>query len=117
MFKAVVLTLGLLALGTSTALADKNPTNPSGPLSASETAFVHGIQADLMKRFPTAAAAEHAGYVRYTNLDDTGAISYTNNHWDSIDSKHPSQLWYDTSGTLLGADFSVLSKAAAPPKR
>jgi len=96
------------------ALADSNPTY-SGPQSASETAFVHAIQADLMKRFPTAADAEKAGYVRYTNEDDTGAISYANFQWQSTDAKHPSQLWYDASGNLLGADFSVLKTSDARP--
>lgn len=88
------------------ALADAGPTY-SGPLSASEQTFVKSIQADLGKRFPTAADAEKAGYVRYTNPDDTGAISYANFHWTSQDIQHPSQLWYDKNGNLLGADFSV----------
>ena len=28
--------------------------------------------------------------------------------WQSADPKHPSQLWYDRNGKLLGADFSIL---------
>lgn len=87
------------------ARADQAPTY-SGPLSASETKFVRAIQADFNQRFPTAAAAEQAGYVRYTGVDSTGAISYANQHWDSSDIRHPSQLWYDRHGHLLGADFS-----------
>jgi hypothetical protein len=94
------------------AAADENPTY-SGPLSASETAFIHAIQSDLPKRFPTAAAAEKAGYVRYTDEDDTGAISYANLQWQSSDARHPSQLWYDTKGNLLGADFSVLKSTSS----
>jgi hypothetical protein len=107
MLKRVVYS-ALLAVFVSTALAaaDENPTY-SGPLSASEASFVHSIQADLMKRFPTAADAEKAGYIRYTNEDETGAISYANLHWDSADIRHPSQLWYDKNGNLLGADFST----------
>jgi len=89
------------------ALADESPTY-LGPQNAAETAFVQSIQVDLMKRFPTAADAEKAGYVRYTAEDDTGAISYANRQWQSRDSAHPSQLWYDAQGNLLGADFSVL---------
>ena len=100
---------------SSLARADENPTY-SGPENASEIAFVHSIQADLMKRFPTAADAEKAGYVRYTDVDNTGAISYANLHWVSADSKHPSQLWYDTSGNLLGADFSVLATSTTRPQ-
>ncbi|MBV9277278.1 MAG: hypothetical protein JOZ97_03480, partial [Candidatus Eremiobacteraeota bacterium] len=50
--------------------------------------------------------AQKAGYVRYTAPDDTGAISYANRQWPS-DPTHPSQLWYDSAGNLMGADFSV----------
>jgi hypothetical protein len=102
---AVSLLLAVFALVTA-ARADMGPTM-HGPPNAAEAAFVKSIQADLMKRFPTAADAEKAGYIRYTNEDETGAISYANRQWNSHDAKHPSQLWYDTSGKLLGADFSV----------
>lgn len=88
---------------------------PNPKPSGAEVAFVAGIQADLMKRFPTAADAEKAGYMRYTNEDNTGAISYVNQQWQSADPQHPSQLWYDVKGNLLGADFSVLKSAS--PKR
>jgi hypothetical protein len=77
-----------------------------GPLSASEAAFVQGVQRDLVARFPHASDAIAAGYVRYTSPDDTGAISYANQHWSS-DPTHPSQLFYDASGNLMGGDFSV----------
>ena len=97
------------------ALSDENPTY-NGPLSASEQAFVQSIQADLMKRFPTAADAEKGGYVRYTDEDETGAISYANLHWTSGDIRHPSQLWYDKAGQLLGADFSVPNSDGTRPK-
>jgi len=96
--------------------ADEAPTY-HGRQSAAETSFVHSIQADLMKRFPTASDAEKAGYVRYTNEDETGAISYANQHWQSVDIRHPSQLWYDVHGKLLGADFSVLKTGNARPQR
>ena len=95
------------------ASADQGPT-VSGPPNASEIVFVRAIQADLDKRFPTPADAEKAGYFRYTNADDTGAISYANLAWTSSDIRHPSQLWYDKNGKLLGADFSVSSAGAAP---
>jgi hypothetical protein len=82
----------------------------------SEVAFVTSIQKDLMARFPTAADAVKAGYFRYTNEDEDGAISYANLQWQSGDPRHPSQLWYDVHGNLLGADFSVLqSSSPAPP--
>jgi hypothetical protein len=38
-----------------------------------------------------------------------------NLQWTSADSQHPSQLWYDVHGNLLGADFSQ-PYATNPPK-
>jgi hypothetical protein len=82
-----------------------------------EVAFVQSIQKDLNARFPTAADAEKAGYFRFGNEDSSGAISYANLQWQSADPQHPSQLWYDVNGNLLGADFSVLqSSSPEPPK-
>src|SRR5690349_21005626 len=105
----------LFVLFAATGLADEQPTF-NGPESASEKRFVASIQQDLMHRFPTARDAERAGYVRYTNVDETGAISYANCKWNSGDPKHPSQLWYDRDGNLLGADFSItLTRSAARP--
>lgn len=77
--------------------------------------FVAGIQKDLSARFATPADAEKAGYFRYSDEDDTGAISYANLHWTSADPQHPSQLWYDVKGNLLGADFSRPYVAGKPP--
>ena len=94
----------------SQALADQVPTIKGSVVpTASEQRFVSAMQADLGRRFPTATAAEAAGYFRYTNEDNTGAISYANLHWASKDVHHPSQLWYSKDGTLLGADYSVLN--------
>ncbi len=81
---------------------------PQGP----EAAFVKSIAADLQHRFPTPDAAEAAGYFRYTNVDEDGAISYTNLHWQSGNPHEPSQLWYDAQGNLLGADFSALQSSS-----
>ena len=107
MIRHALLTLVAAAFLTPTALlADQIPTF-TGPLSASEQQFVQSMQADLSARFPHASDAEKAGYVRYTNADETGAISYANMQWTSQDIQHPSQLWYDKNGDLLGADFSV----------
>ena len=80
----------------------------SGIPTASEVPFVAKVSADLSSRFPTPDSARRAGYVRFTDEDNTGSISYANNHWTSVDEAHPSQLWYDVNGRLLGADFSVL---------
>lgn len=90
----------------SVALADQDQKY-TGALSASEQTFLQSVQADLMKRFPTAADAEKAGYVRYTNPDETGAISYANMQWNATNPANPSQLWYDKDGKLMGADYSV----------
>jgi hypothetical protein len=100
---AAVLTAFFALAGA--ARADEQPTD-TGPLTASEAAFVASVQRDLTARFPHVADAEKAGYVRYTGIDDTGAISYANQQW-TADPTHPSQLWYDKDGNLLGADFSV----------
>jgi len=85
--------------------ADEKQTD-TGPLTPSEAQFLQSVQRDLMARFPQVSDAERAGYVRYTSPDDTGAISYANKQWNS-DPTHPSQLWYDAGGSLMGADFSV----------
>jgi hypothetical protein len=96
----------LCAFGYATAArADEQPTY-TGPLSPSETQFLESVRRDLIARFPRVTDAEKAGYVRYTAPDDTGAISYANQQWVS-DPTHPSQLWYDNDGNLMGADFSV----------
>jgi hypothetical protein len=81
----------------------------------SEVVFIKAIQKDLMTRFPTSADAVKAGYFRFGNEDQDGAISYANLHWQSGDQQHPSQLWYDVHGNLLGADFSVLQSGSPEP--
>ncbi len=101
---AVVAVLAMLCV-TAIARADENPTY-FGPPSAAELQFIQSVKADLMARYPHVADALKAGYVRYTSVDNTGAISYANMHWTS-DPTHPSQLWYDTDGNLMGADFSI----------
>ncbi len=106
--RAVFLTGILLAAvcGLSAAArADEGPTY-DGPISPPEAQFIASIQSDLYNRFKHASDAEKAGYVRYTSADETGAISYANRQWVS-DPTHPSQLWYDNGGNILGADFSV----------
>jgi hypothetical protein len=116
---ASLFVLAMCAFG-SAVRADSGPA-VSGPPDASEARFVRAVQADLGARFPHPADAERAGFVRYTNVDDTGAISYAKldwpsaaAYWKSTDPRHPSQLWYDAHGRLLGADFSV-PKSPTPP--
>ena len=118
MFNRIACALALAALSGSAALAatpSPGPTLSPQP-QGTEVAFVQSIQKDLNARFPTPADAERGGYFRYGNEDEDGAISYANLQWQSSDPKHPSQLWYDVRGNLLGADFSVLqSSSPAPP--
>jgi len=91
------------------------PTAASSP-SAAESAFLTKIMRDLPKRYPTPQAAMKAGYVRYTNEDETGAISYANTKaWNTTDPDVPAQLWYDVKGRLIGADFSVRRDPVATP--
>ncbi len=106
--KKACLTAALLAVFCAFAVvarADEDQTY-TGPPSPSEAQFLASVQRDLTARFPHVSDAEKAGYVRYTGIDETGAISYANQQWNS-DPTHPSQLWYDKDGNLLGADFSV----------
>jgi len=87
----------------------------SGRPTVAEKPFVTAVSADLTARFATIDAARKAGYFRYTDEDDTGAISYANLKWTSADQTHPSQLWYDAKGRLIGCDFSV-PYTSEPPK-
>jgi hypothetical protein len=121
--KTVLLTLVSAALtlvpGGLRAASMGTPTpapTPAPAMSATETAFVSGIVADLPSRFATTSAATAAGYYRYSNEDSTGAISWVNPAYWKSDPKHPAQLWYDANGKLIGADFSVLQAglSAAP---
>jgi hypothetical protein len=91
------------------------PTAAPSP-SVAEAAFLKKVMTDLPKRYPTPQAAIKAGYVRYTNEDETGAISYVNiKAWDTTDPDVPAQLWYDVKGRLIGADFSVRRNPDATP--
>jgi hypothetical protein len=110
--------LSALALTVTAAFAATPAprTTLSPAAQGTEIAFVTSIQKDLTQRFPTPASAEQAGYFRYGNEDEDGAISYANLHWQSGNPQEPSQLWYDVHGNLLGADYSVLqSNSPAPP--
>jgi hypothetical protein len=84
-----------------------SPT-PAPPASASEQQFIAKVTKDLQARFGTTAQAAAAGYFRYTNEDNTGAISWVNTKYWTSDPQHPSQLWYDVKGRLIGVDYSVL---------
>ena len=93
---------------TATPAPTPTPAPTAAPaLSLSETQFVDAVTTDLQNRFGSIAAATAAGYFRYTDEDDTGAISWVNTKYWKSDPQHPSQLWYDVKGKLIGADFSV----------
>jgi hypothetical protein len=78
------------------------------PLSPAEKQFYKRAKM-LRKIYPTPADAEKAGWFRFNNEDETGAISYINpKYYDTPDPWHPQQLWYDVKGRLLGGDFSQL---------
>ena len=115
----LALAFALLALPVRAGAADATPAPPptAAPApSAAESAFLAKIMRDLPKRYPNPAAATKAGYVRFTNEDETGAISYANTKaWNTTDPDVPAQLWYDVKGRLIGADFSVRRDADATP--
>jgi len=113
--KRALFALALSFFAASAVMAQTPAPLPDTPLP-SEVAFVQNATKDLNARFPNPAAAEKAGYFRYNNEDKTGAISYANLKWNSVDPRHPSQLWYDVKGRLLGADFSrTLTMPAVTP--
>ena len=95
----------------STATSLTGEAAPPAPLepkpNAAETKFVKSAQRYLAARFPTAAAAQAAGYRRYTAEDLDGVITYTNFQWFADDLRHPTQLWYDVRGHFLGADYTT----------
>jgi len=97
-------------------MAMPTPAPNTAPLNATEQAFYQRASAALQRLYPTTAAAEKAGYIRYTNEDRTGAISYENvGYFNTPDVEHPQQLWYDVNGRLLGADFSQTVASAPEP--
>jgi hypothetical protein len=113
-----ILASALFALASSSiAGAQTAPTTaytPAPPPTTAEATFLATIMRDLPARYPTPQAANKAGYVRFSNEDETGAISYANTKaWNSTDPDVPAQLWYDVNDRLIGADYSV-RQADAP---
>jgi len=97
----------------SNAAATKAP--PDTP-TAAEQPFVTRATAELQKLYGTTAQAKAAGYFRYTNEDKTGAISWVNLKYWKSDETHPSQLWYDVKGRLIGVDYATTwTDAKHPP--
>ena len=108
--------LALAPCAAAAADAPAAPPTAAPSPSVAEAAFLKKVMTDLPKRYPTTQSATKAGYVRYTNEDETGAISYVNiKAWDTTDPDVPAQLWYDAKGRLIGADFSVRRNPDATP--
>jgi hypothetical protein len=107
-FLALTLAFTVSGVARSAAPTPQPAPTAAPAASATETTFVSAVTADLQSRFATTAQAAAAGYFRYTDEDQTGAISWVNTKYWQSDQQHPSQLWYDVSGRLIGADFSVL---------
>lgn len=116
---SAVLALGIVAAAVPAAQPTSAAAHAaSAELTATESVFVRDMRRALASPYATVAAAERAGYFRYTPEDETGAISYANLHWTSRFPGGPSQLWYDVHGRLLGADYSLPATSdATPPKR
>lgn len=116
LFTAALIALSLPIFSSSgvAAMATPKPKLSGKPVGA-EIAFVESAEKRLNALYPTPALAEKAGYVRYSNEDRTGAISYVNPAYWTSTLTHPSQLWYDVHGHLLGADYSVLKGTSTKP--
>lgn len=113
---ALLLVSIVLAASAARAAGPTPAPTAAPPESAAEKQFVASATSDLQGRFATTSQATAAGYFRYTDEDQTGAISWVNTHYWQSDLTHPSQLWYDVRGRLIGADFSVLqSNSPARP--
>lgn len=117
----LVLAAGALALRPSPAGAQgmsmPTPAPQTAPLNAAEQRFYDSASATLRGLYPNPAAAEKAGYFRFSNEDNTGAISYINTkYFNTPDAAHPQQLWFDVNGRLLGADFSQTVAASPRPE-
>ncbi len=100
----------------STAATPAAAPTPAPAPNPAEAAFLKKVMTDLPQRFATTQAAIKAGYVRFTNEDETGAISYANPaRFNTTDPDAPAQLWYDVNGRLIGADFSSRRDPDASP--
>lgn len=83
--------------------------------TVAEMKFVRRVSRDLQRRFHHTASAAAAGYFRFTDEDKTGAISWVNPRYWRSDPRHPSQLWYDDKGNLIGVDYSVPKAVSSRP--
>ncbi|MGA3039070.1 MAG: hypothetical protein ABSE64_16520 [Vulcanimicrobiaceae bacterium] len=82
---------------------------------SAERAFIVQSSRFVHKHYSTPAKAARAGFIRFTDEDKSGAISWANLQWMSVDADHPSQVWYDSAGRLIGVDYSVLQNDTTQP--
>jgi len=109
-----------LALAAASPLASNAAATkaPSDTPTAAEQPFVTRATTELQHMYGTTAQARAAGYFRYTNEDRTGAISWMNTKYWTSDETHPSQLWYDVKGRLIGVDYGApWTDAKHPPAK
>jgi hypothetical protein len=104
-----------ISLCAASIKAASKPASPPNTPTAAELPFVTRATSELQKLYGTTALAAKAGYFRYNNEDSTGAISWVNPKHFTSDETHPSQVWYDVKGNLIGVDYSV-PKTSTPPK-
>lgn len=118
--------LSLIAAGAGSPAAAQMQMPPATPKPAplaghplaEEQKFVEEVTRYVNKAYAKQSEAKKAGYVEFTPEDSTGAISWANRRWTSSDFEHPSQVWYDANGRLIGADYSVLqADHPHPPQR
>jgi hypothetical protein len=108
MRRSLFLSVAALACTSAPALAQMAPPKMSGQPSSQEEKFVDDAGKYARAHWATTAEAKRAGFVEFTPEDKTGAISWANRNWTSTDAHHPSQVWFDANGRLIGLDFSVL---------
>ena len=89
---------------TAGARADEHAT-------PAEAAFVERVAKSLLARYPTAADAEKAGYIRSTGIEEDGTAVFFNRDFTHIDELHPNFLWYDRHDNLVGLDYEYPQSA------
>ena len=104
----LTVTSSLLAVSSAPALGQMSKPEISPRADASEKKFITEASRFLHAHYPTPDAARKGGFIEFTPEDKTGAISWANLHWNSDDYEHPSQVWYDVQGRLIGVDYSIL---------
>ncbi len=112
---ALALSAAIMFIAGSAPRALAAAAQPSNHPTAAEAPFVAKATADLQRLYGTTSEAAAAGYFRYTDEDSTGAISWVNPKYFNSDETHPSQIWYDVKGRLIGVDYSVVRNGSKSP--